>query len=114
MEVTDAVAVGRRSWYAMTDSLPKLDVQEGKWIVALEERTQSDEEDVLLVDPDVLDDESFFDVGLFEEESLLEEESLVETESLEEESLEEDVSPEPDDEELSLDRDLAVDPWSFL
>ena len=46
MDVTDAVAVGRRSWYAMTDSLPKLEVQEGKWVVALEERTQSDSDPV--------------------------------------------------------------------
>ena len=56
----------------------------------------------------MFDDESLVDVELVEEESLFDD-SL-----LEEESLEEDVSPELLDEEVSLGRDLAVDPWSFL
>jgi hypothetical protein len=68
---------------------------------------------------DVFDDESLVDVELVEDESLfddslLEEESLEDESLLEEESLEEDVSPELLDEEVSLGRDLAVDPWSFL
>jgi hypothetical protein len=72
--------------------------------------SQSDDDELLLDELDPLEDESLFAEELVEADSLLEDE-----ESLGEESLDEDepldvVDSDELDDELSPDRDLAVDP----